>query len=345
MSSEHIEKTEAPAPLSFPKSEEDCAVFLKRDQLSVTPPVPADTLIPTVGLSTRRFTARLGRLLPALPALAFLTGIFWLLTCLSDFHWSIGHIENGSVWFLLTLAALALGGICTALLAIPGRRTRQYRLPEVTLPETFCALFAAFLIGISALRCFYEQFTTPPASIMDTGALGKLAAAGILFCAVYFLCLGLGRKGHLMSLLSIAACAGVMLVLFRDYFDFALPLNSPLRNITMLAWASLLLFFIAEARSHVDLWYTDVPFTICSSCAVILFCGGFGLGQAVLALFGYAQFPLLTEIAFLATAALAFFRLKNLSSLLGDHIPPPPTEEEVKKAAKKSRKQVPSETK
>lgn len=347
MSSENIEKSEAPVLPDFRESDEDCAVFLKRNQLSDTPPVPADTLVPTKGLSTRRFTALLQKYLVIPTALAILAGIFWTLTCLLDFDWNIGHVNTGSVWFLLTLLALAAGGVFAVLLAVPARRTRQYRLSAVTLSETFCSLFAAALLGISGLRSLYEQFTTPPAavSVMNTAALGKLAAVGMLFCAACFLCMGLGKKGHLLSAMSMAACVGVMLILFRDYFDFTLPLNSPLRNITTLAWASILLFFVAEARSHVDLWYTDVAFTVCTNFAVILFCGGFGLGQTILALLGYTQFQLLTQTAFLITAVLAFFRLKNLSSLLGDHIPPPPTEEEVKKAAKKSRKQVPSENK
>lgn len=347
MSPEHTENNEnleeipetAAAP-AFTESNEDCAVFLKRDQLSDTPPVPAQSITPTRGKSTKQFSARLRLLLPAPAGLAILSGTFWALTCLTTFDWNIGHIGVGSVWFVLTLLCLAAGAVCGVLLAIPARRTRQFRLPAAGLPETFCGLFTAVLLGISGLRALYDQFTTPPAaaSMINTGTLGKLAAVGILFCALYFLCAGLGKRGVLMTVLSMLSCVGVMLVLFRNYFDFTLPLNSPLRNAATLAWAALLLFFIAEARSHVDLWYTDVPFTVIAYHAVILLCGGFGLGQAIQAMLGSTQFNLISETAFLAAAVLALFRLKNLPSLLGDHIPPPPTEEEVKKAARKRRK-------
>jgi hypothetical protein len=81
----------------------------------------------------------------------------------------------------------------------------------------------------------------------------------------------------------------------------------------------------------VDLWYTGTAYTVFTYCFVILICGTVGLGQAIAAFAGCGSFNLIGETAFLAAAALAFFRLKSLPSLLGDHLPPPPTEEEVKK--------------
>lgn len=347
MPSEHTPTPETNIPSeetvgepAFVNSPRDCAVFLKRDQLSTTPAVPAETMTAVRGKSTRDFTVFLKKILPVPAVLALLSGVCWGMTCLSAFDWGIGHIAGSSVWFAAALACLILGLGCTAMLMIPARRTRQYRFPTVGLAETFCSFFTAAMLGIRGFRLLYEQFTTAPesAAMVNTALLGKLAAVGMFVCAAYFLCLGLGRRGAVMTVLSMGSCLGVMLVLFRDYFDFTLPLNSPLRNFAMLAWAALLLFFIAETRVHVDLWYTGTAYTVFTYCFVILICGTVGLGQAIAAFAGCSSFNLIGETAFLAAAALAFFRLKSLPSLLGDHLPPPPTEEEVKKAEKKLKK-------
>lgn len=347
MPSEHTENPEnkiiageTAAEPAFIDSPRDCAVFLKRDQLSMTPAVPAETLTAVRGKSTRDFTAFLKKILPVPAVLTLLAGISWGVTCLRGFDWGIGHIAGGSAWFAVTLVCLILGLGCILMLTVPARRTRQYRFPAAGLAETFCSLFAAAMFGLRAIRLLYDQFTTAPsaAAMINTAALGRLAAVGMFVCAAYFLCLGLGRRGAVMTVLSMGSCLGVMLVLFRDYFDFTLPLNSPLRNFAMLAWAALLLFFIAETRVHVDLWYTGTSYTVFAYGVVLLLCGTVGLGQALAALLGYGPFSLIGETAFLAAAALAFCRLKSLPSLLGDHLPPPPTEDDVKKAARKNRK-------
>ncbi|MBR4959511.1 MAG: hypothetical protein IKY52_01285 [Clostridia bacterium] len=341
MHSQHTENTENKIPdAAFTESARDCAVFLKRNQLSRTPAVPAEAMTVTCGLSTRRFTALLKRILPVQAVFAVLAGIFWAATGLMDFDWSIRHITGASLWYIVTLLSLLLGFGCTIFLMIPARRTRQYRHSPVDLPETLCCFFIAAMLGIHALRQFYTLLTTPPASAsaISTMFLSRFAAVGMLLCALYFLLLGLGRRGHFVTLIAMGACLGNMLVLFRDYFDFSQPLNGPLRNFAMLSYAAMLLFLIAETRVHVDLWYADMPFTVLTYCAVLLLCGCTGIGQAVMAFAGYGSFNLIEEAAFIALAALAFFRLKKLPALIGDHLPPPPTEDEVRKMEKKLKK-------
>jgi len=350
MPSENTEKREneipasaAPAPEqakaspAFPESDKDHAVFLKRNQLSATPAVPADKLTPTRGRSTKQFTALFGILLPAISVLAVLAGICWALTCLLSFDWELGHPAAGSVWYILTIVLLALGLVCTGLLALRGRRTRQYRYPVSGMGETFCAFLAAALFGIGCLRQVYDLFFTAPESVsaLSSDTLNRLAVLSLLFCVLYFLFVGLNKTGGIMSLLSMASCLAVMLTLFRDYFDFTLPLNSPLRNLSTLVYAALLLFFLAEARMHTDLWYTGVPFSVLAYASVILLAGSVGLGQAVSALTGNTAFSLIEQAAFLAAAGLSYCRLKQLPSLIADYLPPPPTEDEIKKAEKR----------
>ena len=340
MDSENTEKRDGCTESVILESDNDCALFLKKGQLSETPPVPAQELPMTRGTSTRRFTGLFRKALWVPVGLGGLAGVFWALTCLQDFHWDIGHVASGSLWFTLAMLCWILGFAGTAALMIPARRVRQYRFPETGLGETFTGFLAAALFGVHALRQVMTAFTTAPSSAaaINTAALSKLAAGCLFLAALYFLCVGLGRRGILMTVLSMGGAVSVMLVLFRDYFQFDLPLNSPVRNLSMLAYAALLLFFLAETRVHVDLWYTGVPFTVLANVSVILLTGAYGLAEVILAIAGYTQFSMIEGAAFLGTAGLAFFRLKKLPLLIGDHLPPPPTEDEVKKAAKKKQK-------
>lgn len=337
------ENTEMIEQTNTPPAEErdcDCAVFLKKGQLSETPAVPAEELPLIRGKSTGRFAALLRKLLFAVPVLALLAGGGWTLTCLQDFDWALGHIETGSLWFPLALVLWGLGFAATAALMLVGRRVRQYRFPTAGMGEVFCSFLAAALFGVLGLRQILTAFTTAPSSaaVIDTGALSKLAAGFLFLTALYFLCTGIGRRGILPTALAMGGCVSIMLVLFRDYFRFDLPLNSPVRNLSMLAYAALLLFFIAETRVHVDLWYTGVPFTVFADLSVILLTGGYGLAELILSFTGNGQFSIIEGAAFFGAAGLAFFRLKQLPALIGDHLPPPPTEDEIRKAEKKQKK-------
>lgn len=322
----------------------DCAKFVSGKELSDTPPVPAETLPRLWGRSSKLFTKYYRILLPFFPILAGLAGIAGALALLFDFDSGISHFAEGSPWFAL-MVGLWCSGIVVLLFAMfPfGRRVRQYRPAKADTGVTFCSFFVAALSCLLSLRQLYTAFTTAPdaTAVVDILPMTKLAAVFLLCGAFYFLYVGLGKNstGNAVAmLLSLIACLGVIMVLFRDYFDFALPLNSPLRNMTTLAWSGMLLFLLTEARMQVDLWYTSVPFTVFSCLFAVLFTGGYGLAGVIVALAGQSvsgQFDLIQSALFLGVGALAFFRVRQLPDLIGDHLPPPPTKDEIKKYAKK----------
>ncbi len=342
--SENItENAAAPAETLFPEAEEDCAVFITAKDiragiLSQTPPVPAEELTPTRGASTRRYVSLVQKTLPALPLCALLTGVLWALTVLLGFDHDIGHIQPGCAWFYLLLIPLLAGVALTGLLFLPARRVRQYRLPHTGVGETFTALFAAALFGFYCLREIYTLSTTPPpaASQSVLPNLGLPTAVVMIFCTLYLLLTGLGKRGLALSWCAMGSAAGCMLALFRDYFDFTLPLNSPLRHMNALILMALMLFFVTEARMHTDLWYTTVPYSTAVYAMTILITGGLGLGQAILAATGNIHFSLIREMAYVAMGGLAFCRLKSLTALVADHLPPPPSTEDIRKAARKN---------
>lgn len=316
----------------------DCAKFVSGKELSNTPPVPAETLPRLWGRSSRLFTKYFKMLLPFFPILASLSGLAGALALLFDFDSEISHFAEGSPWFALLLGLWCSGIVVLLFAVFPfGRRVRQYRAAKADTGVTFCGFFVAALSCLLALRQLYTAFTTAPdtTAVVDILPLTKLAAVFLLVAAFYFLYVGLGKRDTLGMVLSLVACLAVIMVLFRDYFDFTLPLNSPLRNMATLAWSGLLLFLLTEARMQVDLWYTSVPFTVFSCLLAVLFTGGYGLTGVIVALSGDAQFDLIQSALFLGAGALAFFRVRQLPELIGDHLPPPPTKDEVKKYAKK----------
>lgn len=323
----------------------DASHFLKAGELSTTPPVPAESMPMTCGSCTRQFQKLFGRLLYVFPILAVVGGIACALTLLFDFDGGISHIRSGSVWFALVLTAWGLGLMLAILSICPfGRRVRQFRLPRADAGVTFCGLFTAAMCAILSLRQLYTAFTTAPdpSAIVDTLSLTRLGGILLLIGAVYFLWVGLGKRDTLGMVLSLVACLGVILVLFWNYFDFTLPLNSPLRHLDTIAWSALLLFLLSEARMQVDLWYTSVPFSLFSALTTVLFTGGYGLTGVILALTGDPQFDLIQSALFVGAGGLAFCRVSALPSLIGDHIPPPPTKDEIKKYAKKHKIPLPA---
>ena len=206
MDSENTEKRDGCTQTVILEKENDCARFLKKGQLSRTPPVPAEELPMIRGASTRRFAGLLKKGIWVPPALGVLAGGMWTLTCLQNFDWDIGHIASGSLWFTLAMLCWILGFAGTALLMIPARRVRQYRFPEAGLGETFSGFLAAALFGVHALRLVMTAFTTAPVSgaAINTAGLAKLAAGFLFLAALYFRCVGLGRRGILLAVTELA---------------------------------------------------------------------------------------------------------------------------------------------
>ncbi len=327
----------------FIESDKDCAVFLsvkdmRSGTLSTTPPVPAEEITPTRGASTKRYQSAAKTLTPALPVCALLAGLCWAMALATGFDADIGHIQKSCPWLYLLLIPLLAGAVITGALAFPAKRTRQYRLPKTGVGEAFTALFAAALLGFHALKEIYALTTTPPEANTLGPDLTMPAAVALFFCTAYLLMAGIGRKSAFKPWLAMGSVVSCTLVLFRDYFDFTLPLNSPIRYMTALTIMGLLLFFLAEARMYTDLWYCSAPFSVAAYGITIVLTGGAGMAHAILAILGNPMFSLIRETALAAIAALAFFRLRQLGTLVGDHMPPPPTEEDMRKYLKKNPK-------
>jgi len=315
--------------------DEDTYVHRDKNALSPTPPVDAHTLPLIQGKRTRSFLRLYAAFLKFLPIFAVLGGIFWILTISMTFDSDIGHVRKGSPWFILCCICLAAGIVYTLFTAAGSRFSRQYRIATPGMPEIFLSFFTAGLFGIRFLQ---ELYTLVVDSGMEkAGTTTVLAAVTMLFPALYFVCMGLGKRGTLVTVMAMGSIAHMMFTLFRDYFDFTLPLNSPLRGMATLACAALLLFFIAEGRMHVNLWQAELPFSVFAAACTVLLTGAAGIGQIVLSLTS-GNFALLEQVQYLAAAGIAFCRLAAYPRSMGDYVPAPPTKEDIARFDKKQKK-------
>jgi len=349
---ENFEKTPlSPVEIPLRQTEEDRYIGHSGKTVSATPAVSAEIYPAEQGLSTRRFLSRF-RILRGIPGiLALAAAVLWPLVLLLDFDTDIGHIAKGSVLFVLLCVCLGLGCAAALALSFSAGRVRLYRYPKTGMSETFFGILTAALFGIRFVQdAYYLLFPKEITDIADLPVAGsallplleKLAVWCSLFCVLYFLCIGLGKRGAVTALFGLGAALDMMLVLFRDYFDFTLPLNSPLRNMTLVLCVSVLLFLLAEVRMHVDLWYVEMPFALFADLLLILVGGGIGLGQCVLFFLDGApmEISLLEQAAYVSMAGLALCRLHQYPSRIGDHVPPPPSKDDIKKEQKRRQKEA-----
>ena len=122
----------------------------------------------------------------------------------------------------------------------------------------------------------------------------------------------------------------VNIAMFGAYFDFSLPLNSPIRNFTTVCQASVLLFLLSEAR--LSLTPEDAPgelpagyqFFASSACAVFgIGIGGggalwqlirsFSFGSEIIGKTPEPNLPVLRLALYLALGLIAADRLLRMS--------------------------------
>ncbi len=190
-------------------------------------------------------------------SLALLIAVTYLAAMLNDFEYTIGHFENGSVPFILCAVFTALA-VCLLIVtaAAANRRTVYEDFPAPSPLGLFGASLGALLaFALAALALVHaksmlsavmspEMVGIPPEKLRFWSAL-----LGLCLCAS--LILPFFEKYRRHPLTGILACLGALSVnleMFAVYFDFSIPLNSPVRNFTVLAEASVLLFLVSEAR-------------------------------------------------------------------------------------------------
>lgn len=292
------------------------------------------------------FVSGLRRVLPAYPVCLLLLGLTYFLALHESFDYVIGHFETGAFWYVLLIVLTVGGVIVSAVPAFLARYTVSAAdVPENNLGAVFGSVMGACLAVILAADSILAF--TP-----ETAVSAKLEAFTLPFLALSLILgiLPMTRGTVLHQLCSIPAILTVNLTMFVCYFDPAVPINSPVRNLTTVMHCALLLFLLSESRLTfgVKSWRITVPYYIFANGTTAAIAGGIALGGILNRLLTMEpadpNLSLLRLGLYLALAVLAVSRLFALPKICGKYVEPPKKEKEKDEEAKpQSDKESPSE--
>ena len=188
-------------------------------------------------------------LIPA--GLGLFLALMYALAMRFDFEYDIGHFRRSSFFFHAAAAAAAAGILLALAAALLSRRKIFDPLPEPSPVSVFGGVMtaamgvatAAFTMS-SYMRSVPEEGLTPAKMALASAVLGLCLAASAL--------LGLSKEQRggqaVPVVMAVLGTFSVNISMFAAYFDFSVPLNSPVRNFTTLCQAAVLLFLLSEAR-------------------------------------------------------------------------------------------------
>lgn len=143
-----------------------------------------------------------------------------------------------------------------------------------------------------------------------------------------------GGSSH--ALAGMGAVLSVTCTLFRRYFDFTLPMNSPIRNALIVAEACLLLYFLSQTRTILQR-NTPAFFTFATGCTLFL-SGSFSFGLLLTFLLAPDQCP--NGVSLLRCFFLFFSACSAASLFAAGKVPvAPPAGEKDEKKEKKAQKE------
>lgn len=290
------------------------------------------------------FAQHLSRLSPLLLLLGLVTAISLSSGLVFDFDYDIGHFSFGSASFYLMTAAIVASVVCSTVLGL--RSAGRFTLTAIPTYEplsTFSAYFTALMAVITSAAYLYDRLVM---HLPSNGTLELLSA--VLFPTVSVsMILGAHEKtahSTVRLFFSLLAPVAVTVNMFACYFDFSLPLNSPVRDLVIVAQSGVLLFLLSEARLAISPdKRATAPFFIFTSAFANSAVLGISFGLCV---FGFVS-PHAVEMdisvyrfaAYFGVALLALSRLRSLDRFAGDYVAPPEPEEDKNKKNKKDKQQ------
>ncbi len=191
---------------------------------------------------TKKF-AKISTIISLIFTVILALGYFFALKY--DFESDIGHFERSSPLFTITVAAtVAAIAIPLVLSVMLKKRASIVRIPEPTAALSFFAFFAATMVVITCFATVSDFSANPPT------VLERLAAYTLPFLAIALIAIALPKlsTSKIAQLFMSLAVLSVVCYILACYFDETLPLNSPVRYITMLSQLSVMFILTSEAR-------------------------------------------------------------------------------------------------
>ncbi len=283
--------------------------------------------------------------IPLLPVLGLVIALFFSAGLVTSFDDEIGHFEYGAVTFYLTAGGIAVSAAVSALL---GRFAREKfslaAAPEHTLLSVCASYFAAIMAVVASAAEFYDFYVL---HVRPAETLVLLAAALLPALAVSAI-LGTNEKtrGSVPHIIfAILAVLAINFNMFACYFDFTLPLNSPIRNIITIAQAGCMLFLLSEVRLALSPEKrATAPFFVFTSAFAASAVLGISFGLCVYSLVSPDAagmgISLYRFACCFGIGLLALSRLFALNNAAGPYVAPPESEEDSENTAVHDKKQI-----
>ena len=174
---------------------------------------------------------------------AAVTGLSFGLALHYGFDAVIGHFDS-TVWFYIFAGGIALSAVISAVCAF-ACRGYGFSAGFAKIPSPLCypvAALALFRFALFLKNVFVDH--------MVFSTLEKIAGILTVFVAVAFILSATEKTNHspLTCAMFILSALAVNFDIFASYFDFSIPVNSPIRHVTTIMQCAVLLFMIAEAR-------------------------------------------------------------------------------------------------
>lgn len=195
---------------------------------------------------SERFVRMYRILVFVFPVLALLTAAGYFLAMKNDFDTAIGHFASDSVPYMLVIITVLVSVLLAGAAALIGSRAASFNGDP---DENPVSLFGAVFTALMSLASLF-----PVAGDLMLGvSVSKAAIAAAVLTPFIGVSMVLSiipayRFSSARRFCAVLAAVCVNISMFADYFDFTLPLNSPVRNLVTVAKGAVLLYLLSEAR-------------------------------------------------------------------------------------------------
>ncbi len=283
--------------------------------------------------STIPFIRSLQKKVAFLPILGIVIAFALSVGLVTSFDEEIGHFAFGSAVFYVMVTGIAVAAVFSAVLGKLARGKFSLAGYPDSVPLSVCtSYFTAFMALVTAAASLYNIFVLK----LNAGSTLALLADVFLLAVPVSMILGAHEKSRqsvARILFALLAALAVNLNMFACYFDFTLPLNSPVRNVITIAQAGTMLFLLSEVRlalSHET--RSTAPFFVFTSAFAASAVLGISFGLCVYSFVSPNAAEMGISVyrfaCYFGVGLLALSRLLALNRAAGPYVAPAPEDGE-----------------
>lgn len=184
--------------------------------------------------------------------LTLITAVSLICALKYNFNYDIGYFDFTSPAFVVLAISAALGVILTLAAVLTSKDYELSKRPTDNIATVFGGTFASVICLFNIFEKL-SGFTGAgiPLKELDTPATLNLLTALLQISIPLYCLLALGKKTKVSRLRAALGSIGAVSFishLFATYFDFTLPINSPMRYLNIIASSCCAIYLLGESR-------------------------------------------------------------------------------------------------